>query len=47
MAHLRDGGIRPFFELEETEHPLSVEYRQGISIERLQEIHEANLHSAG
>jgi hypothetical protein len=47
MALLRDGGIRPFFELEESEHPLSVERRQGISVGRLQKIHEANLHSAG
>ena len=46
MAHLRDGGTRPLFELEESEHPLSVNSRRGISIQRLQEIHEANLHAA-
>jgi hypothetical protein len=44
MAHLRDGGIRPWFELEESAHPLSLEYRTGISGVRLQEIYEANLH---
>jgi hypothetical protein len=46
MAHLRDHRQRPLFDLEESEHPLSVEYRQGISMERLQQIYEANLHSA-
>ena len=45
MAHLRDGGTRPWFELEESDHPLSRDYRNGISLKRLQEIHEANLHA--
>jgi len=45
MAHLRDHGMRPWFELEESEHPLSLEYRRGISAERLQQIYEANLHA--
>lgn len=46
MAHLRDHGTRPRFELEPTEHPLSQEAREGISIARLQEIYELNLHPA-
>ena len=45
MAHLRDQRMRPAFELEESGHPLSIECRQGISAERLQEIYEANLHA--
>jgi len=45
MAHLRDQRTRPWFELEESEHPLSTEYRQGITAERLQKIYEANLHA--
>jgi hypothetical protein len=45
MAHLRDDRMRPWFELEESEHPLSLEYRRGISAERLQQIYEANLHA--
>jgi len=44
MAHLRDDNTRPWFELEESDHLLSSDYRHGISIERLQEIYEANLH---
>jgi hypothetical protein len=45
MAHLRDHGTRPWFELERTDHPLAVEHRDGISQARLQEIYELNLHS--
>jgi hypothetical protein len=36
--HLRSGGPRPFIELEPTDHPLAIEQRQGISIERVEEI---------
>lgn len=36
--HLRDGGRRPSIELEPTDHPLAVEQRTGISIERVEEI---------
>jgi hypothetical protein len=46
MAHLRDNRMRPLFDLEESDHPLSLDYRHGITMERLQEIYEANLHSA-
>jgi hypothetical protein len=45
MAHLRDERMRPLFELEESDHPLSKDYRLGITEERLQEIYEANLHA--
>ena len=38
MVHLRDDGIRPYIELEKTEHPLSLEFHEGISMERVQEI---------
>jgi hypothetical protein len=44
MAHLLDHGTRPRFELEPTEHPLAVEQRDGITLARLREIYEANLH---
>jgi hypothetical protein len=37
-AHLRDNGIRPYIELEPTDHPLAVEQRTGISTERVAEI---------
>lgn len=36
--HLRGGGDRPSIELEPTDHPLAVEQRQGISLERVQEL---------
>jgi len=38
-AHLRDDGIRPFIELEPTGHPLAVEQRNGITVDRVAEIY--------
>ena len=38
MVHLRDNGIRPYIELEQTEHPLAIEQRTGITVDRVQEI---------
>ncbi|MGO4123675.1 DUF2199 domain-containing protein [Inquilinus sp. YAF38] len=43
MVHLRTPPTRPFIELEPTDHPLAVEQRQGITIERVVEIAEAHL----
>ncbi len=43
-VHTRPVGIRPFIELEPTDHPLAVEQRNGISWERVQEITELVLH---
>jgi hypothetical protein len=37
-VHLRGGGTRPFIELEPTDHPLSVEQHQGMSLERVEEL---------
>jgi hypothetical protein len=37
--HLRDNGVRPFVELEPTNHPLAVEQRNGISVDRVAEIY--------
>jgi hypothetical protein len=39
MVHLRDKGLRPYIELEPTDHPLAVEQRQGISVDRVAEIY--------
>jgi hypothetical protein len=38
-VHLRDNGIRPYIELEPTEHPLALEQRNGIPVSRVAEIH--------
>jgi hypothetical protein len=37
-VHFRSGGMRPTIELEPTAHPLAVEQRTGISVERAWEI---------
>ena len=37
-AHFRPGGQRPTIELEPTDHPLAVEQRNGITLERAWEI---------
>ncbi|PFH11524.1 hypothetical protein BCF11_3975 [Collimonas sp. PA-H2] len=44
MVHLRDDGIRPYIELEPTEHPLAVEQRDGISVERVAELYSLMMH---
>jgi hypothetical protein len=38
-VHLRDHGMRPFIELEPTDHPLAIEQRNGISVDRVAEIY--------
>jgi hypothetical protein len=38
MAHLRDNGIRPYIEVEPTEHPLAVDQHQGITLDRALEL---------
>jgi hypothetical protein len=44
QVHVRAGGIRPYIELEATEHPLSRDFHEGISIARAQEIAEVAAH---
>jgi hypothetical protein len=43
-AHLRDDGVRPYIELQPTDHPLAIEQRDGISVDRLAEIYAAYTH---
>ena len=43
-VHIRPSGVRPFIEVEPTEHPLAVEQRTGITVERLGEIYAAYMH---
>ena len=45
-VHLRDGGIRPLVELEPTEHPLAIEQREGISVQRVAEIYSQMVHES-
>ncbi len=35
QLHLRNDGLRPYIEVEPTDHPLAVEQRNGISVERV------------
>jgi len=37
-VHLRNHGIRPLIRLEPTDHPLAVEQRDGIALQRVEEI---------
>ncbi|MEH2613576.1 DUF2199 domain-containing protein [Bradyrhizobium sp. AZCC 1693] len=39
LVHLRDDGIRPYIELQPTDHPLAVEQRDGITTDRVAEIY--------
>ena len=43
-VHLRDDGIRPYVELEPTDHPLAREQRDGISVDRVAEIYAMMVH---
>ena len=37
----QDGGVRPLLELEPTDHPLAVDQRDGVSIDRMLDIYAA------
>ena len=44
MVHIRDSGIRPYIELQPTDHPLAVEQRNGITVERVAELYALMMH---
>ncbi|MEV7086966.1 DUF2199 domain-containing protein [Streptomyces sp. NPDC093085] len=44
-VHTRPVGERPYVELEPTDHPLAVEQRAGITLDRVRDIAEAVFHS--
>ncbi len=44
QVHTRPVGMRPFVELEPTDHPLAVEQRTGITMQRVREIADILLH---
>jgi hypothetical protein len=43
-VHPRSGGIRPYVVPEKSDHPLSIDFYEGISVARAQEIAEAAFH---
>ena len=43
-VHTRPVGERPYVQLEPTEHPLAIEQRTGITMERVREIVEQLMH---
>lgn len=43
-VHTRPVGKRPYIELEQTDHPLAIEQRDGITMQRVREIAEMVLH---
>lgn len=44
MVHLRDNGIRPYVEVQYSDHPLALEQRNGISRERVEQIYREVMH---
>jgi hypothetical protein len=40
LVHSRANGIRPYIEIETTDHPLAKEFRDGVTFERVQQIAE-------
>ncbi len=46
QVYLRDDGIRPYIELELTDHPLAVEQHNGISVARVAEIYAHMVHQS-
>ena len=47
MVHSRAPGVRPFIEIEHTDHQLSVEQRTGITMQRVEEIAASLMHGSG
>ncbi len=45
-VHLRGDGVGLSFELEPTEHPLAIEQRHGITVDRVAEIYARYVHGA-
>ena len=43
-VYLKNNNLRPFVHLEPTEHPLAIEQRTGITMERVKEIAEIIMH---
>ncbi len=46
-VHTRPAGLRPWLELEATDHPLAIDYRDGIAWDRAVEIARIAMHGHG
>jgi len=46
-VHTRQVGVKPFIELEPTDHPLSLEQKSGITLARVRELAEILMHPGG
>lgn len=44
QVHPRSGKVRPYLELELSDHPLAIDFHQGISIQKAQNIAESLIH---
>ncbi|MDE2331983.1 MAG: DUF2199 domain-containing protein [Bradyrhizobium sp.] len=44
LAHPKPNGQRPMITLEPTDHPLAVDFRDGLTIERAQQMAEQLMH---
>ncbi len=42
--YMRNNGIRPYIEIEPADHPLTIEQRDGITVERVAEIYAMYMH---
>jgi len=47
QVHPRKNGVRPYIELESKDHSLSIDFHNGISVVRAQEIAEYVMHRVG
>jgi hypothetical protein len=45
LVHLRDHGLRPTIEVEPTDHPLAIEQRNGITVDRVADIYIIMMHN--
>lgn len=45
--HIRDHGIRPYIEVQPTDHPMALEQRQGVGPERIQALYDHFQHVLG
>ena len=47
LVHPRSNNLRPYLELEPTDHQLSIDFHNGLTVQRAQEIAEVAMHNNG